>query len=90
MANSISAKGLELEKAVLVMINEDESEDSVVEDELEGLCEAALVEPVAIIRQRLDRPHKGTFVGSGKVEEITALAADVEADLVLIDGEVSG
>lgn len=90
MANSISAKGLDLEKAVLVMINEDESEDGIVEEELEGLCEAALVEPVAIIRQRLDRPHKGTFVGSGKVEEITALAADVEADLVLIDGEVSG
>ena len=72
------------------MINEDESEDGIVEEELEGLCEAALVDPVAIIRQRLDRPHKGTFVGSGKVEEITALAADVEADLVLIDGEVSG
>lgn len=81
---------MELEKAVLVMINEDDSEDSFVEEELEGLCEAALVEPVAITRQRLDRPHKGTFVGSGKVEEIKALAADVEADLVLIDGEVSG
>ncbi len=86
----MNESGTGLEKAVLVMINEDESEDSVVEEELEGLCEAALVEPVAIMRQRLDRPHKGTFVGKGKVEEIKALAADVEADLVLIDGEVSG
>ncbi len=80
----------DVEKAVLVMINEDETEDGIVEDELEGLCEAAHVEPVAIMRQRLDRPHKGTFVGSGKVGEIAAMAADAEADLVLIDGEVSG
>lgn len=79
-----------IEKAVLVLINEDENEDSIVEDELEGLCEAANVEPVAMIRQRLDRPYKGTFVGTGKVEEIATLAKDVNADLVLFDGEVSG
>ncbi len=79
-----------IEKAVLVYINEDEEEDTVVEEELEGLCEAAQVEPIASIRQRLDRPHKGTFVGKGKVDEIAALAKESEADLVLIDGEVSG
>ena len=80
----------DIERAVLVLINEDDAEDSAVEDELEGLCEAAHLEPVAIVRQRLDRPYKGTFVGTGKVEEIAALASDAEADLVLIDGEVSG
>src|SRR5580658_10384405 len=79
-----------IEKAVLVYINEDEAEDIVVEEELEGLCEAAQVEPIASIRQRLDRPHKGTFVGTGKVVEIAALAKECEADLVLVDGEVSG
>ncbi|RYG15698.1 hypothetical protein EON82_25925, partial [bacterium] len=50
-----------IEKAVLVYINEDEAEDRIVEEELEGLCEATRVEPVAGIRQRLDRPHKGTY-----------------------------
>jgi GTP-binding protein HflX len=79
-----------IETALLVYINEDDSEDTVVEEELEGLCEAAQVQPIASIRQRLDRPHKGTFVGTGKVGEIAALAKEVEADLVLIDGEVSG
>jgi GTP-binding protein HflX len=79
-----------IEKAVLVYINEDEAEDTVVEEELVGLCEAARVEPIASIRQRLDRPYKGTFVGTGKVGEIAALAKESEADLVLIDGEVSG
>ena len=89
------AKGLEtleptIERALLVLVNEDESEDEIVENELEGLCEAAGVEPVAFIRQRLDRPYKGTYVGTGKVEEIAALAKEMSADLVLIDGEVSG
>ncbi|MCC7230955.1 MAG: GTPase HflX [Fimbriimonadaceae bacterium] len=79
-----------LEKAVLVVVNEDEHEDEMVEIELEGLCEAAGVEPIATIRQRLDRPYKGTYVGTGKVEEIGLLTKEVGADLVLIDGEVSG
>jgi GTPase len=89
------AKGLETieptaEQAILVVVNQDESEDEIVENELEGLCEAAGVEPLAVIRQRLDRPYKGTYVGTGKVEEIEALAKEMKADLVLIDGEVSG
>jgi GTPase len=79
-----------IETAVLVMINEDDAEDTMVEEELEGLCEAAGVAPITSIRQRLDRPFKGTFVGTGKVEEIAMVAKDVSADLVLIDGEVSG
>lgn len=79
-----------IEKAVLVFVNEDEAEDQVVEEELAGLCEAARVEPIATIRQRLERPYKPTFVGSGKVGEIAALAQEVNADLVLFDGEISG
>jgi len=79
-----------IEKAVLVYVNEDEAEDKIVEDELEGLCEAARVEPIASIRQRLEKPWKPTYVGSGKVGEIAALASEVNADLVLLDGEVSG
>jgi GTP-binding protein HflX len=89
------AKGMETveptaERAVLVVVNQDESEDEIVENELEGLCEAAGVVPIAVARQRLDRPYKGTFVGTGKVEEIAAIAQEMEADLVLMDGEVSG
>ena len=79
-----------IERAVLVYVNEDEEEDQLVEDELEGLCEAARVEPVAGIRQRLGKPHKGTFVGKGKVEEIAMLAKESGAEVVLFDAEVSG
>jgi len=90
MAKTLSNLEIPTETAVLVYINKDEAEDQVVEDELIGLCEAADVVPVASIRQRLDRPYKGTFVGSGKVDEIAALAKETKADVVLIDGEVSG
>ncbi|MHB8635863.1 MAG: GTPase HflX [Fimbriimonadaceae bacterium] len=79
-----------LERALLVYVNEDEAEDQLVEDELEGLCEAARVAPIAGIRQRLDKPHKGTFVGKGKVEEIAMLAKESGAEVVLFDAEVSG
>jgi len=79
-----------VERAVLVFVNEDEAEDLIVEEELYGLCEAAHVEPVANIRQRLDRPHKGNFVGTGKVQEIAALVRETGADVVIFDCELSG
>lgn len=78
------------EKAVLVLVNEDDTEDLAVEEELAGLCEAAAVHPLAYIRQRIDRPHKANYVGTGKVEEIASLVKEAEADMVLVDAELSG
>lgn len=79
-----------VETAVLVLLNEDDAEDQYVEHELRGLCEAANVEPVATIRQRLDRPHRHSYVGRGKVDEIAMLAREMDADVVLFDDEISG
>lgn len=79
-----------VESAVLVYVNSDEAEDAVAEDELEGLCEAAHVEPLVSIRQRLDRPHKANYVGTGKVLEVAALAKESGADMVIVDTELSG
>jgi GTPase len=90
MSKTIENLDAPVEKAVLVLINEDESEDLAVEEELEGLCEAAHVEPLATIRQRLDRPYKTNYVGSGKVFEIAALVADTGANVVIVDAELSG
>jgi GTP-binding protein HflX len=78
------------ERAVLVYANEEASEDEYAEAELEGLCEAAHVEPLAGLRQRLDRPNKATFIGKGKVVELTALVADTQAEVAVFDGELSG
>jgi GTP-binding protein HflX len=78
------------EKAVLVFINEEADDDTYVEEELIGLCEAANVEPIAELRQRLDEPIRATFLGKGKIVELAALVQETGADIALIDGEVSG
>ena len=78
------------ETAILVLVNEEEGEDDYVEIELEGLCEAANVQVKGSIRQRLDRPHKATYVGKGKVEEIALLAKETGADIAIVDAEITG
>lgn len=90
MPKLLSETEAETERAFLVFVNEDESEDEYVEEELSGLCEAAGVEVVGGTRQRLDRPHKGTFIGTGKVDEIAAYVQDTQANLVIVDDELSG
>jgi GTPase len=90
MSKLASKNAPPIETATVVYINEDEADDLFVEDELVGLCEAAGVEVLASARQRLARPHRPTLIGSGKVEEVAMLAAEVQSDIVLVDGEVTG
>ncbi|MCW5938370.1 MAG: GTPase HflX [Fimbriimonadaceae bacterium] len=78
------------EKLFLVYVNQDSEDDPHVEDELEGLVEAAGGEVAGSMRQRVDRPTKATFVGSGKADELVAYAAEAGADVVVVDAELSG
>lgn len=77
------------EKAVLVFVNEDESEDLYVEAELEGLCEAGRAEVAGGIRQRLDRPSSATYIGKGKVVELAGLVREAHADVAIVDAELN-
>jgi len=43
----------------------------------------------AELLQRRDRPDPATLIGSGKVEEVAAIAASTNADLVLFDHDLS-
>ncbi|MDH3944125.1 MAG: GTPase HflX, partial [Anaerolineae bacterium] len=61
-------------------------EDSLIE--LELLAETAGLEVVGAITQRLKRANVKTLVGAGKVEEIKALADELEAGVVLFDDEL--
>ncbi len=78
------------EKLFLVLVNEDSADDDYVQQELEGLCEAAGGEVAGSARQRVDRPLRGTYIGTGKVEEIGAYATEAGADVVVVDAELSG
>lgn len=78
------------EKAFLVFVNPDDADDRLVEEELEGLVEAAEGEVAGWTRQRIERPYKATYLGKGKVVEVTAAAAELEADFIVVDCELSG
>lgn len=62
------------------------------ESSLEELCElvkSAGAEPVMTVLQKLDRPETATFVGTGKLEEITEICSQYEIDLIVCDSELS-
>ena len=62
-------------------------EDSLAE--LALLAETAGLEIAGQLTQRMNRPNPKTFIGSGKVEELRALAEETEADIILFDNELS-
>ncbi|MDO4745859.1 MAG: GTPase HflX [Bacillota bacterium] len=59
-------------------------------DELEGLAEADGVEVIGRVVQALERPNTATFIGKGKVEELAEMCANMEADTVIFNDELSG
>ena len=63
-------------------------EDSLTE--LKELSHAAGIETVHTMSQKKNRIEVGTYLGTGKIEEIRALAARFGADILLVDDELSG
>lgn len=81
------------EKAVFVgIIRPEDDERKVMEylDELQFLSETAGVEGDRKFVQRLDRPDKGTYIRSGKLEEIAAYAEENAINYVIFDDELTG
>lgn len=58
-------------------------------DELALLADTAGLEVVGQATQKLDHPNPQTYIGPGKVEEVKALALELEAQVVLFDEELS-
>ena len=58
-------------------------------EELGGLAEAAGARVVLRVLQERPRPDSATFLGSGKVQVVAAAAAEVDADVVIFDNELS-
>ncbi len=56
--------------------------------EIEELARTAGVEPVGRAVQHRARPAQRTYVGKGKLEELEARFKDVEAESLLVDGEL--
>jgi GTPase len=57
--------------------------------ELERLADTAGAEVVGEVTQQLDRPHPGTYLGKGKLDELKAMVHDKNASLIIFDDELS-
>jgi GTP-binding protein HflX len=57
--------------------------------ELERLADTAGAEVVGELTQQLDRPHPGTYLGKGKIEELKQLVQEKNASLIIFDDELS-
>jgi GTP-binding protein HflX len=81
-----------VEKAILVgcQTNEmDELRFHYSMDELVSLTETAQGEVLISVVQKRERIHPATYLGKGKVEELTALVEELEADIVIFNDELS-
>jgi GTPase len=58
-------------------------------DELAGLAEAAGVRVAGRLTQRREAPDAATYLGSGKVEELSMLVHARDADVVIFDNDLS-
>ncbi len=58
-------------------------------EELARLADTAGAIVVGTLTQQLDRPHAGTYLGKGKIEELTQLTTDKDATLIIFDDELS-
>src|SRR5688500_10951157 len=81
---------LPAERAVLVLVHEESDLDIYAEEELVSLADAAGLNPVGVIHQRVDKPRTATFIGKGKVQEVLTATVDTSADVALFDTELSG
>jgi GTP-binding protein HflX len=57
--------------------------------ELRRLADTAGATVVGEITQQLDRPHPGTYLGVGKLDELKATVAELNVTLVIFDDELT-
>ena len=78
------------ERLLLVAVNTaEESRVRASLEELALLVDTAGGEAVGSIYQNLDHPISATYVGKGKIEEIRQLAAQLDADGIVCDDELT-
>lgn len=81
-----------METAVLVgVITDSQGEEQTEEylSELAFLATTAGAETRKAYTQRLDVPHPATFIGKGKLEEVSAYVKENKIDMVIFDDDLS-
>jgi GTPase len=83
---------LKKERAILIGlygpgVPRDKAEEYL--DELALLTDTAGGSVVSRILQNRDKPHRGTYLGKGKLQELKELIETLEADIVIVDDDLS-
>ncbi len=76
-------------KALLVSVDCGKFDAEASLDELCELVRSAGAEPILTVLQKIDRPETATFVGTGKLQEITEICSQYEIDLIVCDSELT-
>ena len=80
---------IEVERAILVSVEPDEELRPYAIEELTALAETAGAVVVGEFYQRRQRPDPAHYIGSGKTLELYAGAQDADANLIIVDSELS-
>lgn len=78
------------ERAVIAAVDTGAYDMEVSIEELRALCETAGAEVVGEVVQRRQRPDNYAYLGKGKLAEAKELCQKLEADLLVVDAELSG
>ena len=79
----------EPEKAVLIAVDTGEYDCEVSLDELEELAKTAGAEVIGEITQKREALDSATYIGKGKLEELSEFCEMNQPDLIIVDGELS-
>lgn len=87
-----STEDKESERAILVHVITDQAEREQVWEraELVNLVQTAGADVVGDLRQSLAHEHAAAVIGSGKLEELVAMCAELDADVVIFNVDLSG
>lgn len=77
------------ERALIVCVEKDADAEEYALEELRSLASTAGAEVVGDFHQHRRSADPAYFIGKGKAEELAASVADTQADLVIVDTELS-
>lgn len=80
---------IEPEKAVLVAVDTGEYDVDSSLAELEELAKTAGAQVVCQMAQKREAPDTATYIGKGKIEELSDFCINEKPDLIIVDGELS-
>lgn len=79
----------EPERAVLAAVDTGEYDVESSVAELEELAMTAGAQVIGVLTQKRDKPDSGTYFGSGRLMELKEFCENNDADVVIVDNELS-